>query len=96
MIPVSNGYQPVSQVDNPTRARLVDGGMTKEIEPFSYDLLSVTSKVMKYQVLMSKTAASQSAESVSPTTQPLMALQLQLDCQVTWRSHLHHTLDDLD
>jgi len=34
---VSNGYQPVSQVDNPTRARLVDGGMTKDIEPFSYD-----------------------------------------------------------
>jgi hypothetical protein len=39
MIPVSNGYQRVDQVDEPTRARLINGvgGMTKEIEPFSYD-----------------------------------------------------------
>lgn len=50
MIPVSNGYQPVDQVDSPTRARLIngEGGMTKDIEPFSYD--PPTCDLQGYQV----------------------------------------------
>jgi hypothetical protein len=51
MIPVSNGYQPVSQVDQPTRASLAadkTGGMTKDIEPFSYD--PPTCDLQGYQV----------------------------------------------